>query len=112
MKKRIIKHPCERDDRENTSAQDLKKIANRLMTASLKSKLDVSVKLRIKKDGLEEPDVDMIFFNNDDIFSITFYAFYPKERNKKFLDLALALMKDHTRYEEIKKEFDDERFRR
>ena len=108
MKKRIIKHPYERDARENTSAQDLKKIANRLMTASLKSKLDVSVELRRKKDELEE--VDMIFFNNNDIFSITFYAFYSKEKNKKGLDLALALMKDHTRYEKIKKACNDEMF--
>jgi len=98
------------DDENNTSVQDLKKIHGKLITACLKTKIDVNINFHSREKELNSPVVYITFFVNDENFSVTLYSFWKLEKNKNISDLAMKLMKDDTRYEEIKQKFKDERF--
>ena len=98
------------DDEKNTSALDLKKIATKLMTASMKSKTDVSVELRQRIKELNQPTVEITFFKDNNNFTITLYGFYSVEKNTKAINNALALMKNNSKFEEIDKKQRDERY--
>lgn len=90
------------DKRNTTTGADLKKICNKLITASLKSKINVNVEFNVNIKDLEKETVHVVFFNNGDNFSMTLYSFYSQEYNTKILNSALSLMKDHSKYKEIK----------
>lgn len=98
-------------DKNNTPVLELKKIANKLMTASLKSKLDVGINFRVKHKELHSLSIDMVFFNNNINFSITFYEWSSPEFNKKLLDLSLDLMKDSSKFKQIEEEYNEIRFK-
>jgi len=90
------------DDEKNTSAKDLKKMCNRLMTASMKSKIDVNVTFNSRTKELYAPTVYLTFFKDNENFSISLYNFYSIERNIQLINASLLLMKDNTKFQEIK----------
>ena len=90
------------DDVNDTSARDLKKMANKLITASMKSKIDVNVEFNSKSKELNRPTVYVTFFQNDDNFTISLYSFYEIDKNTRLLNNALELMKDSSKFKEIK----------
>jgi len=98
------------DDEETTTVQDLKKMTNKLITNSMKSKVDNNISFNSKSKELKSPSIDITFFHNGDNFSITLYSFYSVSKNTNLLNRAIELMKNDTKYEDIKNKVHNERF--
>jgi hypothetical protein len=77
-------------------------MANTLITASMKSKIDVNVEFHSRSKKLKRPTVNVTFFQNDDNFTISLYSFYEIDKNTRLLNNALELMKDSSKFKEIK----------
>lgn len=92
-------------DKNDTPAVELKKIANKLMTASMKSTIQLGIEFRIDHKELHSPSVDVTFFKDGTNFSVTMYGFYSLEKNQKIVDLVKTLIKDNSKFEQIKEQY-------
>jgi hypothetical protein len=99
------------NNKKNTSAQELSEMANILSTASLKSKIDVSVEFNTKIRESIETIANVVFFKGGDCLILALCPYYTVEKNTKLLNNALALMEDSTRFEEIKNSIENERLK-
>ena len=90
---------------EITTPKQLVKMVNRLMKASLRSKIPVKVGLDSDPSSVR---ADIVFFKDDNTnFSIFLYEFWSEEKNNKFIDMAIDLMLDPSKYDEIKEKSKD-----
>jgi len=77
------------------------------MKASLKSKIAVNICLVSDSNNPHFIRVNIVFFRGDDNFTIFLYGFRSEEKNNEFMDMAIDLMLDPSRYEEIKEQSKD-----
>ena len=87
-----------------TSQVALKNMAITLIEASLDSKVSVDVTYDHKANDEDDDSVGICFSSeNETLFFTTLYTFYSVEKNMKIMTMALSLMKDATKYKEIRK---------
>ena len=98
------------EDKKNTSVSELRKMHTKLITASMKSKIDVKIEFSVNQKELDKPCVYITFFNSDKNFSIDFYTFDSHEGNNKKLELALNLIKDSSKFQKTREQYEEMRF--
>ncbi|MFY9088925.1 hypothetical protein [Arcobacter aquimarinus] len=92
-------------EKTKTSALELKKIHNKLVTASMKSKIEVSIDFRINHKELNKPSFFIHFFTKNENFFIDFYTFDHIYINNEKLELALNLIKNSSKFQEIREQY-------
>jgi len=85
-----------------TSDEELKKMAMKAMDASMETEVVTKVTLDRTIESRSKTVVRITFFKNRDNFAIDLYPFYKKEKNEMLLNLAFDLMKDKTKFENIR----------
>ena len=88
-----------------TTPQQLKTIATKLMTSSMKSTISVQIELNVNPKHSEDlkTTVNITFFEDETNFTISLYSFWELEKNEKLVVLAKELMEKRELFSETKK---------
>lgn len=90
-----------RNDIKTTSIIELRYLAEELIRASMQSQTEVEISFRAKPNKVDL-GMTVTFYKDSDLFFLEFYSFYSFKTNNKLLDKALELIKDETKFEEVK----------
>lgn len=79
-------------------------IASILIDASEKSKIAVKVNSVKELNNPHPVNVNITFFKDNDSFTIFLYDFWSEKKNNELAEIAIELMNDPSKYEEVKEQ--------